>query len=80
MRRLFFALIGALLLALATVAPAQQKDARGCQDHSLFTRMPGYWISSCKQVQFDSRAFEIGQGKKSEVDFGRVEHNAGAFL
>jgi len=60
--------ISALLLATAASVVAQQPDKAGCKDHPLFTRMPGYWISNCKQVQFDSHAFEVGQGKKSEVE------------
>ncbi len=68
MRKLLFVLLGTLLLATTASVFAQQPDARGCQDHSLFTRMPGYWISSCKQVQFESHAFEVAQGKKSEVE------------
>ena len=60
--------ISALLLATAASVVAQQPDAKGCKDHPLFTRMPGYWIGSCKQTQFDSHAFEVAQGKKSEVE------------
>ncbi len=60
--------ISALLVATAAGVLAQQPDKAGCKDHPLFTRMPGYWIDNCKQTQFDSRAFEVGQGKKTEVE------------
>jgi hypothetical protein len=60
--------IGALLLATATSVFAQQTDNAGCKDFPLFTRMPGYWTYNCKQSPFDARAFEVGQGKKTEVE------------
>jgi outer membrane protein OmpA-like peptidoglycan-associated protein len=47
---------------------AEQKDATGCQDHPLFTRMPGYWIHSCAQKDFDSHAFGLGKGKTEKVE------------
>jgi outer membrane protein OmpA-like peptidoglycan-associated protein len=68
MRKALIVLIGTLLLAPATGALAQQKDEKGCQDHPLFTRMPGFWIRSCKQTQFDSYSFEVGPGKKTAVE------------
>lgn len=57
---LSFALV---LVALPAGAHAQQKDATGCQDHALFTRMPGYWIRDCGNTDFDAYAFFAGQGK-----------------
>ena len=33
-----------------------QKDAKGCKDHPLFTRMPGYDINWCKDQDFASIA------------------------
>jgi len=61
-------LISTLLLVMATSVVAQQQDERGCKDHPLFTRMPGFWIHSCKQSQFDSYEFEVAQGKRSAVE------------
>lgn len=68
MRKLFLALIGALLLALATAGVAQPKDAKGCKDHPLFTRMPEFFIVGCKQTAFDSFKFEVASGNKSAVE------------
>ena len=28
----------------------EKKDAKGCKDHPLFTRMPGTYISECKST------------------------------
>ena len=49
-------------------AAAEQKDARDCQDHPLFTRMPGSWIHSCTQKQFDAHAFQVGKQKTERVE------------
>jgi OmpA-OmpF porin, OOP family len=68
MRKALVVLVGALLLATAAGALAQQKDATGCKDNPLFTRMPGYWIHHCKETQFDSVSFEVAQGKKAAVE------------
>ncbi|MBP7865390.1 MAG: OmpA family protein [Acidobacteria bacterium] len=57
-----------LCLALPAGARAEQKDATGCKDHPLFTRMPGYWIHSCAQKQFDSRPFVVAKGKTVTVE------------
>lgn len=43
----------------------EQKDNPKCQDHPLFTRMPGYWIHGCDHKQFDGVDFKI-------VDKGKV--------
>jgi len=32
----------------------EKKDAKGCKDHPLFTRMPGTYISECKSTEFDA--------------------------
>jgi outer membrane protein OmpA-like peptidoglycan-associated protein len=54
-----------LLVAVVAASPAfaQQKDARGCADHPLFTRMPQSWIYSCVEKGFDSHLFESGDPK-----------------
>lgn len=53
-----------LLTLPAGPALAQQKDARGCTDHPLFTRMPQSWIYSCVEKGFDAHVFESGDPKK----------------
>ncbi len=68
--------IGLLMIVLAlggaALAVAQQKDATGCQDSLLFTRMPGYWIRDCKEIQFDAYTFTVGPNKKTETVEGKV--------
>jgi OOP family OmpA-OmpF porin len=56
-----------LFLLIAGSALASQ-DNPGCKDHPLFSRMPGYWIHSCTQKEFDAHSFDIGKGKKMQVE------------
>lgn len=69
MKKRAFILVFAAL-ALAIVAPAVvQKDDPKCKDHPLFpTRIPGSWIRSCDQKQFDSYNFTVAKGKKEAVE------------
>lgn len=62
-----------LFLLIAGCALASQ-DNPGCKDHPLFSRMPGYWIHSCTQKEFDAHSFDIGKGKKVQVE-GRYTEN-----
>jgi len=58
--------MGALMLVmLAGAAAGQQKDAQGCKDHPLFTRMPGYWIHNCQEKQFEAVDFVVGPNRKT---------------
>ena len=70
MRRVIVAgaLIAAVLALAGAAALAQQKDAAGCADHPLLTRIPDYWIESCSQKQFDAYKFAVGQGKTTQVE------------
>ena len=67
------AALAAILLALSAHAgpPPLQKDATGCKDHPLFTRMPTYWIHHCKTQEFDAYEFIVGKGQKERVE-GRL--------
>jgi hypothetical protein len=38
----------------------EKKDAKGCKDHPLFTRMPNTYIDSCKYNEFAAEAGMIG--------------------
>lgn len=58
-----------MLLCLLTVTLyAEQKDDPKCQDHPMFTRMPGFWIHGCDHKQFDGVDFKI-------VENGKVTQN-----
>jgi OOP family OmpA-OmpF porin len=63
------ALLAAFALSIAA-APlaAQQKDAAGCKDHPLLTRITDYWIQSCVVKQFDGYDFMSGPNKTTRVE------------
>ena len=66
------AILASLLLSTSAFAVAPpQKDATGCQDHPLFTRMPTYWIHHCSATDFDAHEFFVAKGKKESVE-GRL--------
>jgi OmpA-OmpF porin, OOP family len=68
MKRNPIVLICALVFLLAVGAAAQQKDNQDCKDHPAFTRMPTYWIHSCKNSQFDAFEFKISTKGKEHVE------------
>ncbi len=56
-----------LILSGLVAAPlAAQVDRPGSKDHPLFTRMPGFFISGYKTVDFDRAEFFVEAGKKLE--------------
>jgi OOP family OmpA-OmpF porin len=46
----------------AGVSPAAPRDASGCQDTALFTRMPSYSISGCTESEFDQEKITTDDG------------------
>src|SRR4249919_3040804 len=66
---------------LASSAFAQQKDAANCADHPLLTRLPNYWISSCKHTQFDAYKFNVGKTTKPvEGEFWEIRYQPPASM
>lgn len=45
-----------------------QQDAEGSKDPALFTRMPGYHIYRCDDLQFDKYEFKISDSKTQTVE------------
>jgi outer membrane protein OmpA-like peptidoglycan-associated protein len=70
MKRVSFILLGIIFLSVLTcgVAMAADQDAKGCKDHALFTRMPGYHIAKCEEKDFDHYTFFSEKGKKTDVE------------
>ena len=58
----------ALQLLALPASGAPQTDARGCQDHQLFTRMPDFWIHGCQEKGFDTHEFPVAKGKTERVE------------
>lgn len=62
-------IIGSLLLLLAGIAPLiAQEDNEGCKDPVLFTRMTGFYIYRCQDLQFDRFEFWINAEKTQAVE------------
>ncbi len=61
------------ILILCAVPLLAQEDAEGCNDHPLFNRLTGFYISNCDSSQFDLRRFPKGalvdtpEGKRAAV-------------
>lgn len=53
------------VLIYATLAFAVEKDVAGSKDHPLVSRMPGYFISSFQDKQFDQIVFTTGAPPKT---------------
>ncbi len=68
MRRASIVLACVVGLGVATCGAVEQKDNPRCKDNPLFTRMPGFWIYSCDQKQFDAFDFFVGKGKTEHVE------------
>ncbi len=44
-----------------------QSDQKGCKDHPLFTRLPGFYISECTE-SFDVSELVVAYGKKQTIE------------
>ncbi len=61
-------IIPLLLLISGFAALSAQQDYEGCKDPVLFTRMPGYHIYRCDDLQFDKSEFQISSEKTQTVE------------
>ncbi len=68
-KRLFSLLALILLCPLAAVlAAGDPNDLEGSKDPPLFNRMPGYFIYSYKDLEFDRYEFQTGANKMQAVE------------
>ena len=66
-------IIGTLIIVAAGIIRAlAQQDADGCKDPAMFTRMPGYHIYRCEDLQFDKFEFWISSSKSQTVEGHRL--------
>ena len=65
---IFFTFIGFLLTVNFAYS---QEDAKGCKDHPLFTRMPGYYLGRCEEKEFDAHKFYDPATKEEVTVEGR---------
>lgn len=45
-----------------------QEDYKGCRDHPMFSRIQNFYISSCKELEYDSHNFYDEKGKKQVIE------------
>ena len=66
MKRIVGIVVSIVFLALPAfgIAASQEKDAKGCKDHPLVSRMNSYYISSCEK-SFNSFEFMAKDGNKT---------------
>lgn len=71
MKKILLTLLFVIAAAGTGAAQPLQKDATGCKDHELFTRMPDSWIHSCIEKTFDVHEFLTSAKDKIAVE-GRL--------
>jgi outer membrane protein OmpA-like peptidoglycan-associated protein len=77
MKRITRILLSIVCLSLLTVGVAfsQEKDAKGCKDHPLISRMKNYYIDSCEK-SFNSFDFYVKEGAKTlEGERTKIEYS-----
>lgn len=70
-KTVFLLLLGWLMILGSAWA---QEDKKGCKDHPLFTRMEGYRIVTCKDVEFDAETFIDPVSKQKVTVEGRKHY------
>ncbi len=65
MRKLLI-LFAMLISLFSTILNGAEKDAKGCKDHPLIARVPGYYIASCNQIPAGAN-LDIIKGDKNET-------------
>jgi outer membrane protein OmpA-like peptidoglycan-associated protein len=76
MKRITRILLSIVYLFLLTVGVSfsQEKDAQGCKDHPLISRMKNYYIDSCEK-SFNSFDFYVKEGTKTlEGERTKIEY------
>ena len=68
----FLVSIVCLFLLTVGVASSQEKDAEGCKDHPLISRMNNYYISSCEK-NFNSFEFFVKEGGTKTLEGERTK-------
>lgn len=72
---ILFLLLGIIVISINSSIYAHE-DKAGCKDHQLLSRMPNFYISSCKETTYDSHVFydekknkHVIEGHKWEFDY-----------
>jgi outer membrane protein OmpA-like peptidoglycan-associated protein len=68
MKRIARTLLGIVWLSLLIAGVSLAEEDRGGKDHPLFNRMPGTWIYSYENVDFNAHSFKDEKGKEVNVE------------
>ena len=68
MKRIAHTLLGIVCLSLLIASISLAEEDRGGKDHPLFNRMPGTWIYSYENVDFNAHVFKDEKGKDVNVE------------
>jgi len=69
-------IVGLFLLMFTGIIPlVAQEDSEGCKDPTLFSRMSGFHIYRCEDIQFDKYEFRISDDKTQVVEGHRLYLN-----
>jgi OOP family OmpA-OmpF porin len=68
MKRIVRTLLGIVWLSLLIAGVSLAEEDRGGKDHPLFNRMPGTWIYSYENVDFNAHTFKDEKGKEVNVE------------
>jgi OOP family OmpA-OmpF porin len=73
MKRVIVVVIGVVAVVFMGSFVFAQQDKAGCKDHPLFSRMPNFYIASCKTIEYDEVNFyEPPKGEKNIKVGGNV--------
>ena len=70
MKRIFgiLLLIFCLTAMNQVFAASDPNDSEGCKDPVLFSRMPGFYITNCQDIDFDRFEFPVGPTRNQTVE------------
>jgi len=57
-----------ILLIMAGITYADNKDRKGSHDHPLISRMPGFWIADYQESEYDSYTFRNSANNKINIE------------
>jgi len=61
-------MVMAIMLLIMLGLLYAQDDYKGCRDHPMLSRIQNFYISSCKEVEYDSHNFYDEKGKKQVIE------------
>ena len=57
-----------IVLIMAGITYAQNKDVKGSSDHPLISRMPDFWIAAYQESEYESHTFRDNANNKIDIE------------